>query len=101
MLKSPEGSVIEQSVWLGFTASSNESEYEALIVEMKKAKILGVRNLQIHCDSQLVANQLTREYAAKNQRMEAYMKLAQKLFREFESRTSKGSPEQATTMQTH
>ena len=56
VLKSPEGSVIEQSVRLGFTASNNESEYEALIVGMKKAKALGVRNLQIHCDSQLVAN---------------------------------------------
>ena len=32
-----------------------------------------------------MVNQLTGEYAARNPRMEAYMKLAQKLFREFES----------------
>ena len=83
VLKSPEGSVIEQSVRLGFAASNNESEYEALIVGMKKAKILGVRNLLIHCDSQLVANQLTGEYAAGNQRMEVYIRLAHRLFREF------------------
>ena len=38
VLKSPEGSIIEQSVQLGFTASNNESEYEALIVRMKKGK---------------------------------------------------------------
>ena len=68
MLKSLEVSVIEQSVRLDFSASNNESEYEALIVGMKKAKTLGVQNLQIHYDSQLVANQLTGKYAARNQR---------------------------------
>lgn len=36
-----------------------------------------------HCDSQLVANQLTGEYATKNERMRAYMRLAQKFFKEF------------------
>ena len=38
ILKSPEGTVIEQAVRLGFTTSNNESEYEALIVSLKKAK---------------------------------------------------------------
>ena len=85
MLKSPERSVIEQLVQLGFTASNNESEYKALIVGMKKEKIIGVQNLLIHCNSQLVANQLTTEYAARNQKMETYMRLAHKLFREFMS----------------
>lgn len=30
---------------------------------LKKAKLLGVKNLMIHYDSQLVTNQLIREYA--------------------------------------
>lgn len=59
---------------------------------LKKAKMLGVQNLKIHCDSQLMENQLTGkknqltgEYAARNQRMEAYMKLAQGLIKNFDS----------------
>lgn len=45
--------------------------------------ILGVQNLVINCDSQLVVNQLTGVYAARNQILEAYMKLVQKLFKCF------------------
>ena len=63
--------MIEQAVRLGFKASNNEVEYEALIVGMQKAKHLGVEDLVIHCDSQLVANQLTGKYAARNERMGA------------------------------
>lgn len=48
--------LIEQSVWIGFTASNNELEYETLIIGLKKPKILGMKNMVIHCDFQLVAN---------------------------------------------
>lgn len=61
VLKSPERTIIEQAIQLGFITSNNESEYKALIVGLKKAKILGVENLVVHCDSQLAANQLTEE----------------------------------------
>lgn len=53
IFKTPEGSVIEKAVRLEFRASNNEAEYEALIVRM-----LGTQDLIIHCDSQLIANQL-------------------------------------------
>ena len=56
-----------------------------MIVGLKKARILGVQNIVINCNSQLVANQLIGEYAARNQRMEAYMKLAKRLFKRFNS----------------
>lgn len=44
-LSPPEGTVIEQAVWFDFTATNNEYEYEALIVGMKKAKLIDVQNL--------------------------------------------------------
>ena len=50
---------------------------------LKKAKQPDIKHLMIHCDSQFVANQLRGEYAARNQKMEAYMRLAQRLFRNF------------------
>lgn len=85
MLKSLEGTVIEQAFRLGFIASNIKTKYEALNVGLKKSRVLSVQNLIIHCDSQLITNQLTGEYAARNQRMEAYMRLAQKLFKSFNS----------------
>ena len=51
VVRTPEGGVIEQAVRLGFKASNNEAEYEALIIGMQKAKLLGVQDLMIHCDS--------------------------------------------------
>lgn len=64
-------------------ASNNEAEYEALIIEIQKAKKLEIQDLIIHCDSQLVVNQITSEYAARNERMGIYMRMAQKLIKEF------------------
>lgn len=48
-------------------ATNNELEYKRLIVGLKKAMILSVKDLLVHYDSQLIANQLTREYAARIQ----------------------------------
>lgn len=51
-----------------------------------------------------MANQLTREYAARNQRMETYMKLAQGLFKDFDSayieRSSRSSNSHADALAT-
>ncbi|KAJ8640007.1 hypothetical protein MRB53_016701 [Persea americana] len=69
----PEGIVIESAGTLGFTTLNNEAEYEALLSELRTAEELEIKRLIIHCDSQLVANQLTREHAASDDRMVAYV----------------------------
>jgi ribonuclease HI len=86
VLISPEGELLEQAVRLGFGASNNEAEYEALLHGLRAAKRLGANLLTIYCDSQLIVNQLTGEYMAKDERMMAYRDLAKDLlkgFREF------------------
>uniref|UniRef100_A0A2N9F868 RNase H type-1 domain-containing protein n=1 Tax=Fagus sylvatica TaxID=28930 RepID=A0A2N9F868_FAGSY len=86
VLISPEGEMLEQAVRLGFGASNNEAEYEALLHGLRAAKRLGANVLTIHCDSQLIVNQLTGEYMAKDERMMAYRDLTKDLlkgFREF------------------
>nr|GEW04527.1 retrotransposon protein, putative, Ty3-gypsy subclass [Tanacetum cinerariifolium] len=40
-----------------FNATNNDAEYEALIVGLRVAKQMGVKNLQANVDSRLVANQ--------------------------------------------
>lgn len=73
VLKTLEGTFIEHAVRLGFEASNNESGYEALIMKLKKTKLLDFENLVMYCDSQLIVNQLTGEYSARNENMEAYI----------------------------
>ncbi|XP_024006422.1 uncharacterized protein LOC112082935 [Eutrema salsugineum] len=74
-LKSPEEEVIEQSFRLGFPASNNEAEYEALIAGLRLAKNIGAEHVHAYCDSQLVANKFHSEYEAKNDRIDAYLKV--------------------------
>ena len=75
-LTSPIGEKIEQAVRLGFDASNNESEYEALIAGVELALAVGVGSLLIHNDSQLVVGQINAEFESREPRMEKYASLA-------------------------
>ena len=52
----PKGIRLEHSFRLGFKASNNEAEYEALIAGLKTALDLGTRNVEVYLDSRLVVN---------------------------------------------
>ena len=64
-LTSPVGERIEQAVRLGFDASNNESEYEALIAGVELALAVGADNLLIQSDSQLVVGQVNAEFESR------------------------------------
>ncbi|KAG7559073.1 Aspartic peptidase domain superfamily [Arabidopsis thaliana x Arabidopsis arenosa] len=83
-LESPTGEVLEQSFRLAFPASNNEAEYEALIAGLRLAHGIGVKKIQAYCDSQLVANQFSGNYEAKNDRMDAYLKVVREMSRHFQ-----------------
>ena len=53
-LKSPGGDKIDQAISLGFYASNNESEYEAILAGIELAAALSANKLIIRSDSQLV-----------------------------------------------
>ena len=65
-LTSPTWENIEQAVRLGFGASNNESEYEALIAGVELALAVGTDSLLIHNDSQLVVRQINVEFELGN-----------------------------------
>jgi len=62
ILTTPEGSIIEQSFTIGFSASNNEAEYEAVLAGLRAAITLRVMGLKVHCDSLLVVNEVNNEY---------------------------------------
>ena len=54
----PEGIKLEHSFRLGFKASNNEAEYEALLAELRVILDLGAKEVEAYSDSQLVVNQV-------------------------------------------
>jgi len=50
-------------------ATSNQAEYKALILGMKKALEHGVQNLTVYMDSELIVNQLNEKYKVKDQKL--------------------------------
>ena len=49
---------LEHSFRLGFKASNNEAEYEALLARLRTVLCLGARDLEIYSDSRLVVYQI-------------------------------------------
>ncbi|MBT0984650.1 reverse transcriptase-like protein, partial [Salmonella enterica subsp. enterica serovar Typhimurium] len=46
----PDGSMLKQAITLGFKASNNKAEYEALLTGLRMANDLAVKKLAIHSD---------------------------------------------------
>ena len=57
-LKSSSGDKIEQAIRLGFSASNNLSEYEAILAGIELAAAISTDKLIIRSDSQLVVGQV-------------------------------------------
>ena len=68
ILTSPEGIAIEYALKLGFQASNNEAEYDAVIVGLNLAHSMEVDQLEVCSDSQLVVRQIEDTYVAKGEK---------------------------------
>lgn len=68
-LESPEGMRLEKSLRLGFKASNNEAEYEALIDVLQATRKLGVDEVEVFSDSRLVINKVDGSFKAQDQCM--------------------------------
>lgn len=66
-----------------FTASNNELEYEALIVDLSKVSALNVEQLIIRGDSKVLFGQVTRLFEAKELHLKKYAVLVKGLLKEF------------------
>ncbi len=57
--------VAQISKYIG-EATNNQAEYQALLAALEKAKQLGVRELEVFLDSELLVKQLNRQYRVKD-----------------------------------
>ena len=73
VLNSPERLILEKSLRLGFSATNNEAEYEALLEGMSMVHKMGGKSVTIFSDSRLVVGQVKNELEAKDERMRGYL----------------------------
>ncbi|KAM1041861.1 hypothetical protein ACFX2I_030941 [Malus domestica] len=83
VLTTPDKVAMEYALRFKFKASNNEAEYEALLAGLRLAKHLGVKQIDIFSDSQLVVNQVTNNFDAKDSSMAAYLAQTQLLLKHF------------------
>nr|XP_023902383.1 uncharacterized protein LOC112014228 [Quercus suber] len=73
VLTSSEQVIIEKSLRLGFSATNNEAEYEALLMGMAMVRKLGGKTVEIFSDSKLIVGQVRGELEARDTRMQEYL----------------------------
>ena len=85
VLISPESITIEKSIGLGFSATNNEAEYEALLQGMMMVQKLGEKAMEALSDSKLVVGQVMGELETRDARMQEYLGRVKCLQSDFES----------------
>ena len=84
VIVSLEGVKLEHFLRLGFKASNNEVEYEALLAGLRATLSLEVADLEIYSDSRLVVSQVEGSFEAKDSRMTDYLRLVNQLKSKFQ-----------------
>ncbi|GJT51462.1 reverse transcriptase domain-containing protein [Tanacetum coccineum] len=85
ILINPEGREFTYTLRFGFDTTNNKAEYEALIVGLRIAEQMGVKNLKANVDSRLVANQVKGTYVAKETDMIRYLEKVKALTGNFKA----------------
>jgi ribonuclease HI len=78
------GDQIKYMVHHNFKATNNMTEYEALLFELSTALSLGVRQLLVKGDSQLIDKQVKGDCSCNDPQLAAYLLHARKLEKDFE-----------------
>ena len=84
VLIDPQGEQLKYMVHLDFEATNNMAEYEALIFGLTEALFLGVRELLVKGDSQLVIRQVRGECCCNNPQLAAYLIHVRRLEKDFD-----------------
>ncbi|XP_075655165.1 uncharacterized protein LOC142625380 [Castanea sativa] len=92
VLITPERLIMEKSLQLGFTATNNEAEYEALLVGALMVSQLGGKVVELYCDSRLVVGQVKGEFEARDERMQKYLTRVKCALNKFKSFVVKQIP---------
>src|ERR1041385_3766939 len=84
VLVSPSKDEMRYVLQIHFPAKNNEAEYDALLYDMRMAISLGVRRLMIFGDSDLVINQVMKEWDIRSPTITTYCVAVRKLEKKFD-----------------
>ena len=73
MIQTLEGDKIKCMIRLDIPTTNNEIEYEVLVAGLDLARAAGAKSMVVHCDSQVVTNQVNGGYECKNERMKRHL----------------------------
>ena len=79
VLVSPRKDEMKYVLQIHFPATNNEAEYEALLYGLRMAISLGIRRLMMFGDSDLVINQVMKEWDIRSPAMTTYCVAVRKL----------------------
>ena len=79
VLISPEQTIVEKSLRLGFLATNNEAEYEALLQGIAMVQNMGGKTVEMFSDLRLVVGQVKGELEARDARMQEYLSRVKRL----------------------
>jgi ribonuclease HI len=69
---SPSQETISLSYKLEFETTNNVAEYEALVLGMRAANEMGIKDIEVFGDAELIIQQVINAYRAKNPRLRNY-----------------------------
>ncbi|XP_066163856.1 uncharacterized protein [Oryza sativa Japonica Group] len=84
ILTSPSGDQFKHAIHLNFRATNNTAEYEGLLAGIRAAAVLGVKRLIVKGDSELVANQVHKDYKCSSPELSKYLAEVRKLEKRFD-----------------
>src|SRR4051812_47205220 len=84
VLVSPRKDEMRYVLQIHFPATNNEAEYEALLYGFRMAISLGIRRMMIFGDSDLVINQVMKEWDIQSPTMTTYYVAVRKLEKKFD-----------------
>ena len=70
---------------MGFSATNNKAEYEALLMGMAMVQKMGGKAVEMFSDSRLVVGQVKGELEARDTRMQEYLGQVRRIQKKFES----------------
>ena len=73
-------------IHLDFPTTNNEAEYETLVVGLDLTNGVGLASVVIHCDSQVITNQVNGDYNCKSERMKKYLEQAKRRLDDLQAR---------------
>jgi ribonuclease HI len=84
-LTSPSGDQFSKhAIHLNFRATNNTAEYEGLLASIRAAATLGVKRLIVKGDSELVTNQVHKDYKCSSPELSKYLAEVRKLEKRFD-----------------